>query len=205
MSQAKVSEWINYLLPILHESLSNLRVIPQRGDVVNIKDKHDFILCDVTERQVYRSTCYKTQKEYYSGKKKTHTVKNLAFSDKDGYIIFLSETYEGTVHDKAILDEIRINIGEENILMDLGFQGAEKKYPNVITPFKKPKNKELSQLQKEINKQISSLRVRIEHAFSSIKRLKVVQEKIRLKTAEIRDKIMTIATALHNFRMKCRS
>ncbi|BDD04586.1 hypothetical protein [Aureibacter tunicatorum] len=95
---------------------------------------------------------------------KADTERKIAFLDKNGYIIYLTETNERTVHEKAILDEIALNISEENILTYPSFQGAEKKHPYIITPFKKSK--------KGINKLIS-----LAHVFSSVKRLKAVQEK----------------------------
>ena len=87
----------------------------------------------------------------------------------------------------------------------LGFKGIDKDCPNAIIPFKNPKKGELSELQKQINREIGKCRVRIEHAFASIKRLKIIRNKIRLKTYEVRDRIMAIATALHNLRMAIRN
>lgn len=90
-------------------------------------------------------------------------------------------------------------------MLGLGFQGIQHKHPNVILPYKTPKNGKLTKLQKQINQVISSLRVRIEHAFAVIKQLKIIRNKIRLKTEDIRDSIMMIATALHSLRISFRN
>lgn len=206
MSQSKVSEWISYLLPVLECSLKKMGFMPQCGYQFQLPAQGaQYLLADVTERQVPRDIDYQNQQDDYSGKKKLHTMKNLAISDENGYVFFVSHSYQGSTHDKTIWDQIQFDFGEFNVLADLGFLGAEKDQPNVILPFKKPRNKDLSTLQKDINKAIGSSRVRIEHAFSGIKRLKIIRNKIRLKTYQIRDQVFRIATALHNLRVNFRA
>ncbi len=204
MSQSKVSEWISYTLPVLRESLGRLCVLPKRGGTFSIPDNLDYILCDVTERQVNRNKDYEVQKMYFSGKKKAHTEKNLAFTDNTRYVHYLGETYEGGMHDKTLWDQVEIRPSDINILVDLGFLGADKEHDNVVIPYKSSKNKKLTVLQKQINKGISGVRVKVEHAFAGIKRLKIAKEKVNLKTGEIRDLVMLIATGLHNLRVTSR-
>ena len=205
MSQSKVSEWVHFLSPVLEKSLEKLGFMPQTGTYYAYQEENsDYLLMDVTERFVPRRTDIEAQKEEYSGKKKCHTMKNLAITDPDGYMFFLSDSYEGTVHDKALWDDLVIEPFEQNLLVDLGFLGIEKTHPNAILPFKKPRKGKLTELQKQINKVISSLRIRIEHAFSGVKRLKIIRNKIRLKSYEIRNQMMRIATALHNLRLTFR-
>jgi len=202
MSQSKVSEWVSYLLPVLEEALKEMGFMPQSGyQFSNPPESAQYLLADVTERQIPRDIDRENQQDDYSGKKKMHTMKNLAISDERGKILFVSDTYQGSTHDKSIWDDIQFDFGELNVLTDLGFLGAERGQPNVILPFKKPKNGELTALQKEINSVIGSSRVIIEHAFSGVKRLKIVRNKIRLKTYQIRDQVFKIAPALHNLRI----
>ncbi|WP_159474142.1 transposase family protein, partial [Dyadobacter sp. 3J3] len=100
--------------------------------------------------------------------------------------------------------QVQIHTQGLNLLLDLGFQGAEKDCPCAILPFKKPKKRELTDLQKSINKGISKERVLIENVFSSIKRLKIVRNKVRLKCSKARHLIMMLAVGLHNLRNKFR-
>jgi hypothetical protein len=206
ISQSKVSEWVSFLLPVLEQSLAKLALVPQSGYKYAHQDtKTDYLLVDVTERQVGRRENYAGQEEEYSGKKKLHTIKNLAITDPEGYLLYISPSFEGSTHDKTIWEQLQIKSSQINWLTDLGFLGIDKDYPNVILPFKKPKKAELTELQKKINKALSSCRVRIEHAFSGVKRLKIIRNKIRLKSYEARDQVMLIATALHNLRLKFRN
>ena len=206
MSQSKVSEWVSYILPVLEEALIKMKVMPQTGtDFIEEDIQSTCLLVDVTERQVPRDVDYENQKEAYSGKKKLHTTKNLAITDEHARLLFVSESEYGSVHDKSIWDSISFTFKDKNLLADLGFVGIDKDNLNVILPYKKPKNGELTALQKEINHKIGALRVRVEHAFSGVKRLKIIREKVRLKTYEVRDQVFRIAAALHNLRVEFRT
>jgi hypothetical protein len=59
------------------------------------------VLLDGTERPIQRSCDYEFQKEQFSGKKR-HCIKNNVLTDMNGKILFLSQTYNGSVHDKRI-------------------------------------------------------------------------------------------------------
>ena len=206
ISQPKVSQWIYYLLPVLEDSLLKMGHMPQRGnEFVEQESSSDCMLVDVTECQVPRDIDYENQKEYYSGKKKLHTVKNLAITDENSKLLFISDSAFGSTHDKTIWDEITFKFRDKNLLADLGFLGIDQQNPNAILPYKKTKNRPLTELQKGINKKISAIRVRIEHAFSGIKRLKIIRNKIRLKSYDIRDQVFRIAAALHNLRVEFRT
>ena len=206
ISQSKASEWVSFLLPVLEQSLAKLAMIPQSGyNYVHQDGQADYLLVDVTERQVGRRENYTGQKEEYSGKKKLHTVKNLAITDPKGCLLYISPSFEGATHDKTIWEQLQIEPGPVNWLADLGFLGIDKEHPNVVLPFKKPKKGELTELQKQINRALGSCRVRIEHAFSGIKRLKVIRNKIRLKSYKVRDQVMLVAAAMHNLRLHFRN
>ena len=203
--QSKVSEWVNFLAPVLEASLKRLGVMPQTGYSYQHQEVAEYLLVDVTERQVPRCLDHACQKETYSGKKKLHTIKNLAITAHNGHILYISPSYEGSIHDKTIWDGTAVGHTALNMLFDLGFLGVDKAYPNAVLPYKKPKNRELTELQKDINRAISKLRVGIEHTFASVKRLKIIGHKIRLKTNGIRDTMIRIAAALHNLRLIART
>lgn len=205
LSQAKVSEWVHFLSPVLEEALEKMGVMPQTGTCYQHQDiDSSYLLMDVTERKVPRRTDHEAQEEEYSGKKKCHTLKNLVIANPEGYVHFLSPSYEGTMHDKALWDELVVEPMEQNMLVDLGFLGIDHTHPNAIMPFKKSKKKPLTDSQKEINAVIGRLRVVIEHVFAGIKILKIIRDKIRLKSYDSRDRVMRIATALHNLRTSFR-
>lgn len=73
---------------------------------------------------------------FNSGKKKKHTLKNLAITDHQGYIEFISESYLGSTHDKVIWDQIDVDLKDFNLLADLGFVGIEKTNLMLFYPTK---------------------------------------------------------------------
>jgi DDE superfamily endonuclease len=123
----------------------------------------------------------------------------------DRWIVYLSPTYPGSVHDKTIADEQNIEFQKTiQLLQDTGFQGYQPKNATIIQPVKKPKGKELCEEQKLENRAKSSERVVIEHAIGAAKIWRVAKEVCRSWLVETRDYYMAIACALHNFRIKCR-
>jgi hypothetical protein len=209
LSQSKLSQWLKILLPILEQSLKKLGTLPARTQEeldkrVNLL-KEELFWLDATEREIPRPKDKETQKESYSGKKHKNTVKNTILSLQSQEIVFLGMTQEGSNHDITILREDEISLPKNsNLFQDLGYVGHQPKDVFIIMPEKKPKFKELTDLQKFNNSLISSCRIIVEHTISGIKRLRSVMDEIRLRTYDIVDKIILIACGLHNLRVKCR-
>lgn len=119
------------------------------------------------------------------------------------YILYLSETYEGTVHDKKICDIENYNFPDKFLLRyDLGYLGYTPENTTIEKPYKNTKLKPLTAQQKLENKVISGKRVSVEQAISGVKRLRVVADKIRTYCREFRNSVMKIACAIHNLRVK---
>ena len=150
-----------------------------------------------------RPTDVAEQADYYSGKKKRHTLKNLLLINALLRILFLSDTHEGRIHDKALADTTRYRLPPgSRLLQDLGFLAFTLDQVEVIMPTKKPRGGELTAEQKAANQVIARRRVRIEHVISSVKRCRVVKDTIRLFKEGVRDMLMEVCCALHNFRVR---
>lgn len=118
-------------------------------------------------------------------------------------VLFLSDTYEGSVHDKAIVDITPYELPPHSeVIDDLGFVGFV--LPGVChsRPFRKPKGSQLTSEQNEHNRHVSQQRVRIEHVIASVKRCRIVKDTIRLWKDGVRDLVMELACGLHNFRLQ---
>lgn len=119
------------------------------------------------------------------------------------YILYLSETYEGTVHDKKICDIEEYSFPEKFLLRyDLGYIGYQPENVIIEKPHKNTKLITLTVQQKLENKTISGKRVSIEQAISGVKRLRVVADKIRTYCRDFRNSVMKIACAIHNLRVR---
>lgn len=86
------------------------------------------------------------------------------------------------------------------ILADLGFLGYKLTNMDLRMPFKKRKNQELTQEQKDYNKKLSSKRVYVEHDFAHCKSWRVVKEIFRSVNYFRRHLVFILACKLHNFR-----
>lgn len=130
-------------------------------------------------------------------------LKNLLLINAALRILFLSETHPGSVHDKRMADMTPYPLpAGSQLLQDLGFQAFTLDGVEIIQPTKKPRGKELTPAQKEDNRKIARRRVRIEHVNSSVKRCRMLKETIRMWKDGIRDMVMEIGCALHNFRVR---
>ena len=130
-------------------------------------------------------------------------VKNLLLINAELRILFLSETQPGSVHDKRMADTTPYPLpARSQLLQDLGFQGFTLEGVDIIQPTKKPRGKALTPEQKADNQAIARRRVRIEHVNSSVKRCRMLKETIRMWKDGIRDMVMEIGCALHNFRVR---
>jgi hypothetical protein len=118
-------------------------------------------------------------------------------------IAFLSTTFEGRVHDKRIADDRAYPLPEgSQLLQDLGFLAFTLDGVTIHEPIKKPRGGHLTSAQKAHNQAVSKRRVRIEHVNSSVKRCRMVKDAIRLWRGIIRDLVIEVACALHNFRLR---
>jgi hypothetical protein len=88
------------------------------------------------------------------------------------------------------------------LLQDLGFLAFTLARVAIIMPTRKPRGRELTRAQKAANRRIARRRVRIEHVNSSVKRCRIVHDTNRLRKAGVRDLVMEVCCALHNFRVR---
>ena len=120
---------------------------------------------------------------------------------ESGRVVFLSATYEGSVHDKTIADEQNWQFPSGIVLhQDLGFQGYAPQDVIVQMPHKKPRTRELTEEQKQENKQKAAVRVKVEHMIGSVKIYRIVKDRIRMYKQNIKDLVMEVACAINNFK-----
>ena len=133
-------------------------------------------------------------------------MKNNLLCNAQKRILWLSETFAGSVHDKKIADEQQVQFPAGITLwQDTGFLGHNPENVTVKMPTKKPKGKELTKEQKEENRKISSFRILVEHAIGRAKRCRIVKERFRCTKFGFDDTVMLIACGLHNFRISLKN
>jgi DDE superfamily endonuclease len=130
-------------------------------------------------------------------------VKNVLLVNALLIILFLSATHGGRVHDLRIAEATPYPLpAGSQLLQDLGFLAFTLPEVEILMPTKKPRGQELTQEQTRANQALHHRRLRIEHVNSSVKRCRIVQDRIRLWKEGVRDLVMEICCALHNFRVR---
>jgi hypothetical protein len=128
----------------------------------------DFIaFTDCTEHQIPRSVDKERRKTFYSGKKKRYTVKNqITVNNHRGHILHKVGYKKGRKHDYDLYKKNHPVIPKQVVnVVDLGYLGIETDFPEQLSalPYRKKRNQELSQEEKEYNKSHSRKRIVIEH------------------------------------------
>ena len=130
-------------------------------------------------------------------------MKNVLLVDAPLTILFLSDTYGGRTHDKRIADATPYPLpAGSRLLQDLGFLAFTLPEVEILMPTRKPRGQELSLEAKLTNQALYYRRLRIEHVNSSVKRCRIVKDRLRLWKQGIHDRVMEICCALHNFRVR---
>lgn len=206
MSQAQACAWIHRLTPILNHALGVQQHLPVRkaadvAQVLRACSELEFII-DGTERPIQRPKDAKRQREFYSGKKKRHTVKNVTIGERrTRKIKVLSRTRSGKTNDKRIADEEAYAFPDHSKLWkDTGFQGYEPAGVHTYQPKKKPRKGELTPEEKASNQAISHQRVRIEHSIGGAKVFHIARDVFRNRREEYVDLSFETACGLHNLR-----
>ncbi|MBI2779149.1 MAG: transposase [Gammaproteobacteria bacterium] len=146
LSQPQTNYWIHHLLPVLQHALAALGVVPERDasrvatSPLALEGAPNGVI-DGTERRRQRPTDAAQQKEQYSGKKKTHTDKNLVLvNEHTNKVVYLGPTVAGKMHDKKAADAAQICYPPNATLgKDTGFQGYEPAGVLTRQPKKNPK------------------------------------------------------------------
>jgi len=118
-------------------------------------------------------------------------------------ILFLSDTSGGRIHEKPMADATPSPLpARSRLLQDLGFLAFTLPHVEICMPTKKSRGPELTLAQKLANQALHWRRLRIEPVHSSVKRCRIVKDRIRLWKQEVRDVVMELCCALHTFRVR---
>jgi hypothetical protein len=189
---------INPLQPLL----AGIYRIPERKIVLDPEDIRELFF-DATERPARRPTT--GQREYYSGKKKRHTIKTQGVvvrrtkppgpGAKRRRVRFAAVcgSVPGRVHDKEVYDRSRVVAPRDaKRTGDTAYLGT-----GLVTPARKPRGGELSEGQKAENRRVACRRVVAEHGIGKMKVWRVASERYRNPVSR-HTLIMKNVAGLHN-------
>lgn len=138
----------------------------------------------------------------------------MILSNKKRKIFYVSYLYEGKSNDMGIFKKEFAPSEKwfENlrVIFDLGFTGVDKIYEfkELLIGHKRPKkskknpNPKLTPEQKEKNKQVSKERIYVEHAIGGMKRYRILKNKGRAKSYELKNQVIANCAALWNYKLE---
>jgi len=147
------------------------------------------------------------QKPYYSGKKKTHTLKNQLAVRPDGLIEAVSESVPGgCTHDLVLLRQTGL-LGQlsddEAGMMDKGYDGIRNDYPDkrLYLPYKARRNHPLTDEQKAYNRLLARYRIVVEHTIAQLNRFQCLVQVFRHQRTH-HSQIVRVVAGLVNRRIQ---
>ena len=158
---------------------------------------------DSTEQQIPRPIDNKRKKEYYSGKKKRHTVKTQMMVNNLSIILHKTGHKKGRRHDYKIYRENHPVTPKQVVnVFNLGCLGVEKDFPEQLSslPNRKKRNHQLSEEEIEYNKGHSKKRIVIEHTICRLKKYRIMNDVFRNRLKKY-DMVSDIVSGLVNYRI----
>jgi hypothetical protein len=198
VDDSAVGRNINPLQPLL----AGIFRIPERKVELDPEDIRELFF-DATERPTRRPA--RGQREFYSGKKKRHTIKTQVVvvrrtkppgpgrKPRKVRIAAVSASHPGRVHDKRIYDRARV-VGPPDAKRagDTAYLGT-----GLRTPARKPRGGELTAGQRAGNARLARRRVVAEHGIGKMKVWRVAAERYRNPVGR-HTLIMKNVAGLHN-------
>ena len=184
LDEANGWRWVKWIENLLFEKFRGDDKDIEMSTLINISGfdakKGNIHIVDVTECAIQRSKKIEIQKEYYSGKKKKHTLKIQIIIEEYTNKIISIAFEKGSVHDFSVFKETTKEMDKKTpFLADSGYQGIDKIFEHSTTPKKKSKNNPLTDEDKEFNHLISTTRIPVEHVNCQVKIFRILSERYR--------------------------
>lgn len=175
-----------------------VKLLPLPSNRVLLNHAVDAIVIDVTEQPLERPV--KKQRQWYSGKKKRHTLKAQLIVHLSSRQIVSVVCGKGRTHDFTLFTQCRLRIlSDVEKYADSGYQGLDTRYANSFTPLKKPRGRELTPEEKAYNRALARVRIVVEHVNRWCKIFRNVKEIYRGKHKNYH-KVWTVVAGLVNLR-----
>jgi hypothetical protein len=188
IDDSSVCRNINPLQPLL----AGLFRIPERR-VELAEGEIRELFFDATERPINRPGSGRGQRDYYSGKKKRHTLKHQVVvvrrrkrpgpappggRPRKLRVAAVSPAFGGRTHDKRAYDQTRVLAPPQvRRCGDTAYLGT-----SCRTPTRKPPKGELTDRQRRGNRRLASRRVAAEHGIGKMKIWRIAAERYRNPT-----------------------
>jgi DDE superfamily endonuclease/Helix-turn-helix of DDE superfamily endonuclease len=167
VDQSTISRYITFLTPLIEQATAELR--PSAEEAAEAT-KGAIALLDGT---LWPCWSWAGERELWAGKYKTTSHGSLIVMNLAGRLTFVSEPVPGSQHDMAKLKESECEMILKlagDVIGDKGFIGTDY----IITPIRKPEDRDLYIREHDYNNQISSLRAPVERAVANLKTWRIL-------------------------------
>jgi hypothetical protein len=190
VSDTTVSRLVARLVPLLAETGTAAFRLPdpqrrsRRGlDDLLAETPALAVLIDSFEQRIQRPRDRATADTFYSGKKKTHTLKTqLTVDETTGKVVDVSASVPGPTNDltllkqSGVLERLPPGVGA---IGDLGYVGITALHPHTATPRRKPRGQPRPPQDAAFNRAFASRRVSVEHTIGRLRHYQVLSQRDR--------------------------
>jgi hypothetical protein len=216
VSDSTVSRIIQRVLPLLEQAGRDTMRMPDPGRKRRrsldelLQDTPDLaVIIDSFEQKVQRPKNRDERDGFYSGKKKTHTLKNqVAVDEQTGAIVDISDSVPGPTADIKLLEQSglmkRLPDGVGG-MGDLAYSGIDKLHPHGLgaSPRRKPRGKSRTPEDVAYNTAFSRRRILVENTIGRLRRYQSLSQTDRQHRQHHSARVCAVA-GLVNRQLACR-
>jgi hypothetical protein len=155
------------------------------------------VLVDTFEQRVQRPGDPAEQRQWYSGKKKAHTIKSqIGVEEATGRIVDVADSVPGPTADFTVLKGSalpeRLPPGT-GLMGDSAYQGLDKLHPEGDSPRKKPQGQARPDEDRSDNREIARRRIQAEHSIGRLRRFEALTARDRQHRAGHTRRVCAVA------------
>lgn len=190
VSQPTISRAVTALTPVLGKMLNDW--VPVAEDL----DPRTQYIVDGTLLPCWS---WHDQRQLYSGKHGTTGMNVQVACDLSGRLAWISDAVDGCRHDIAALriSGVLDTLDPSLWMGDKGYIGG-----GMLTPFRKPADRELLDWEKAFNKEVNKIRYMIERTIANFKTWRILHTDYRRPLSTFIETITTVI-ALHFYKIDC--
>lgn len=206
VSDSTVSRVIGRVLPLLEQAGRDTMRMPDPGkkrrrtlDALLDDTPELTVVIDSFEQKIQRPKAVAERDGFYSGKKKTHTLKSqVAVHEETGAIVDVSESVPGPMADLKLLEQSRLlerlpeGVGG---IGDLAYLGIDKLHPQGLgaSPRRKPRGQPRPPQDVAYNTAFSRRRIIVENTIGRLRRYQSLTQTDRQHRQQHQARVCAVA------------